>query len=104
MHLGNEINYDKLSFEILLCKRHIVLGQIDPRRSSEIVRKDSWYNDLVCIFKNKTFMLCCIAGTFSAFSASCVAWWGPHFFIDDLTYRNDTLPTEETSSDPQIER
>ena len=81
-----------------------IIGQTDLSQNKDIKRMDSWKNDVAYILKNKTFMLCCTAGTLQSFGISCIAWWAPHYFGDALRYRNETLPIGETSADLKIEK
>ena len=64
--------------------------------------RDSWKEDIIYLFKNKSFMFSSIGFTFLTFFTGGLSWWGPHYIESALLYRNETL--SDTSSDPEFDK
>ena len=81
-----------------------ILGHAAQLENGTLKGRDSWRDDLVYLFKNKSFMFSSIGFTFLTFFTGGLSWWGPHYIEDALKYRNETLTADEISSDPSIEK
>ena len=64
--------------------------------------RDSWTEDVIYLFKNKSFMFSSVGFTFLTFFTGGLSWWAPHYIEDAIKYRNETVSID-TSSDPSID-
>ena len=82
----------------------IYISGHDAKLDGEHLRgRDSWTDDIIYLFKNKSFVLSSVGMTFLTFFTGGLSWWGPHYIEDALKYRNETASID-TSSDPSIDK
>ena len=87
---------------ISICLTYI-LGHDAKLDSQQLKGRDSWTEDIIYLFKNKSFVCSSVGATFLSFFTGGLSWWGPHYIEYVIKYRNETAPMD-TSSDPSIDK